>query len=124
MGFNRGSIERSSFIMPPIGSGGGVGQSYSRGPTFTPNCSTCGRQHLGQCCRPDAIPRIYYNYGGRGHISGDCPSQTPSLGESAFRGTQSQNSIGCSGRRVERGRGTGNRDGGHTIGGNMRGSGT
>ncbi|KAL0407117.1 UNVERIFIED_CONTAM: hypothetical protein Slati_4025600 [Sesamum latifolium] len=127
MGFNRGSIERSSIIMPSIGSGRVVGQSYSRGPTFTPNCSTCGRRHLGQCWRPDAIPRICYNCGGRGHISRDCPSQSSSLGGSASRGTQNQSSIGSSGRGVERGRdrgrGTGNRYCGHTMGGNMKGSG-
>ncbi|KAL0434823.1 UNVERIFIED_CONTAM: putative mitochondrial protein [Sesamum radiatum] len=115
--------------MPSIGSDRGVGQSYSRGPAFTPSCSTCGRRHLGQCWGPDATPRICYNCGGRGHISRDCPSQTPSLGGSASRGTQSQSSIGSSGRGAERGRGrgrgrgTGNRYGDHTIGGGMRGSG-
>ncbi|KAL0345739.1 UNVERIFIED_CONTAM: hypothetical protein Sradi_4405200 [Sesamum radiatum] len=29
-----------------------------RGSAFTPNCSTCGRRHLGQCWGPDAIPRV------------------------------------------------------------------
>ncbi|KAL0292521.1 UNVERIFIED_CONTAM: hypothetical protein Sradi_6985700 [Sesamum radiatum] len=96
---------------------------------FTPNCSTCGRRHLGQCWGPDAIPRVCYNCGGRGHISRDCPSQTPSSGGSVSRGAASQSSIGSSGRGAERGRGrgrgrgTGNRDGDHTIGGGIRGSG-
>ncbi|KAL0378458.1 UNVERIFIED_CONTAM: hypothetical protein Sradi_3151300 [Sesamum radiatum] len=129
MGFSRGSIERSSFTVPPVGSGRGAGQSYSRGSAFTPNCSTCGRRHLGQCWGPDAIPRVCYNCGGRGHISRDCPSQTPSSGGSVSRGAASQSSIGSSGRGAERGRGrgrgrgTGNRDGDHTIGGGIRGSG-
>ncbi|KAL0394598.1 UNVERIFIED_CONTAM: Retrovirus-related Pol polyprotein from transposon [Sesamum latifolium] len=129
MGFNRGSIEDSSFTMSSIGSGRGAGQSYSRGPAFTSSCSTCGRRHLGQCWGPDATPRICYNCEGRGNISKDCPSQTPSLGGSAFRGTQSQTSIGSSGQGAERGRGkgrgrgTGNKDGDHTIGGGLRGSG-
>ncbi|KAL0439932.1 UNVERIFIED_CONTAM: hypothetical protein Slati_2476200 [Sesamum latifolium] len=128
VGLNRGSIEGSSFTMPSIGSGRGAGQSYNRGPAFPPSCSTCGRRHLGQCWGPDATPRIYYNCGGRGHISRECPSQTPSLGGSASRGAASQSSIGSSGRGAERGRGrgkgrgTGNRDGDHTIGGGMRGS--
>ncbi|KAL0378689.1 UNVERIFIED_CONTAM: hypothetical protein Sradi_3174400 [Sesamum radiatum] len=66
MGFKRGSIERSSFTMPSIGSGKGTGQSYSKGSTFTPSCSTCGKQHLGQCWGPDAIRKICYNCRGRG----------------------------------------------------------
>ncbi|KAL0434866.1 UNVERIFIED_CONTAM: hypothetical protein Sradi_0194500 [Sesamum radiatum] len=74
VGFNRGSIEGSSFTMPSTGSGRGAVQSYSRGPAFTPSCSTCGRRHLRQCWGPDATPRICYNGGGRGHISRDCPS--------------------------------------------------
>ncbi|KAL0291293.1 UNVERIFIED_CONTAM: hypothetical protein Sradi_7029400 [Sesamum radiatum] len=129
MGFNRGSTERSSFTVPPVGSGKGAGQSYSRGSAFTPNCSTCGRRHLGQCWGPDAIPRVCYNCGGREHISRDCPSQTLSSGGSVSRGAASQSSIGRSGRGAERGRGRGrgrgtsNRDGDHTIGGGMRGSG-
>ncbi|KAL0448842.1 UNVERIFIED_CONTAM: hypothetical protein Slati_1440600 [Sesamum latifolium] len=127
VGFNRGSIEASSFTMPSIGSGRGAGQSYSRGTAFTPSCSTCGRQHLGQYWGPDATPRICYNGRGRGHISRDCLSQTLSLGGSASRGTQSQSSIGSSGQGAERGRGrgrgTGNRDGDHNIGGGMRGFG-
>ncbi|KAL0453667.1 UNVERIFIED_CONTAM: hypothetical protein Slati_1344800 [Sesamum latifolium] len=49
MGFNKGSIEGSSFTMPSIGSGMGAGQSYSRGLIFAPSCSTCRRRHLGQC---------------------------------------------------------------------------
>ncbi|KAL0445506.1 UNVERIFIED_CONTAM: hypothetical protein Slati_1678500 [Sesamum latifolium] len=115
--------------MPFIGSGRGTGHNYSRGPAFTPSCSTCGRRHLGQYWGPDATPRICYNCGGRGHISRDCPTQTPSFGGSASRGTQSQSSIGGSGRGTERGRsrgrgrGTGNRDSDHTIGGGMKGSG-
>ncbi|KAL0449158.1 UNVERIFIED_CONTAM: hypothetical protein Slati_1472200 [Sesamum latifolium] len=128
MGFNRGSIEGSSFIVPSIGSGRGAGHSYSRGPAFTTSCSTCGRRHLRQYWGPDATPRICYNCGGRGHIFRDCPSQTLSSGGSASRGTQSQSSIGSSGRGAERGRGrgrgrgTGNRNIDHTIGGSMRGS--
>ncbi|KAL0428214.1 UNVERIFIED_CONTAM: hypothetical protein Slati_2996200 [Sesamum latifolium] len=107
VGFNGGSIEGSSFTMPSIGSGRGAGQSYNRGPAFIPSCSTCGRRHLGQCGGPDATPRICYNCGGRGYISRDCPGQTPTLGGSAFRGTQSQSSIGSSGRGTERGRSRG-----------------
>ncbi|KAL0291840.1 UNVERIFIED_CONTAM: Transposon Ty3-G Gag-Pol polyprotein [Sesamum radiatum] len=127
-GFNRGSTERSSFTVPPVRVGRGAGQSYSRGSTFTPNCSTCGRRYLGQCWGPDAIPRVCYNCGGRGHISRDCPSQTPSLGGSASRGAASQSSVGSSGRGTERGRGrdrgrgTGNNND-QAIGGGMRGAG-
>ncbi|KAL0308948.1 UNVERIFIED_CONTAM: Transposon Ty3-G Gag-Pol polyprotein [Sesamum radiatum] len=122
IGFIRGSIEHSSSTMPSIGSGRGAGQSYSRGPTFTPSCSTCGRRHVGQCWGPDAISRICYNCEGRGHISRDCPSQTTSSGGGASKGTQSQSSIGSSrreanrGRGKGRGRGIGNRDGNHPVG--------
>ncbi|KAL0295738.1 UNVERIFIED_CONTAM: Transposon Tf2-12 polyprotein [Sesamum calycinum] len=104
MGSNRGSIDRSSSIMPSMGSGRGVGQGYSRGTTSIPNCSICGRRHLGQCWGPGAIPRICYNCGGRGHMSRDCPSQTMSLVGSAGSGNQSQSSVGSSGRGVDRGR--------------------
>ncbi|KAL0355656.1 UNVERIFIED_CONTAM: hypothetical protein Sradi_4012500 [Sesamum radiatum] len=65
MGFNRGSIESSSFTMPSIRFGMGARQSYSRGLAFAPSCSTYGRRHLGQCWGPDAIPRICYNCVGR-----------------------------------------------------------
>ncbi|KAL0290311.1 UNVERIFIED_CONTAM: Retrovirus-related Pol polyprotein from transposon.6 [Sesamum angustifolium] len=99
MGFNRGPIDRSSSIMPFIGSSRGVGQGYSKG----------------------AIPRTCYNYGGRGHMSRDFPSQTMSLVGSAGSGTQSQSSVGSSGRGADRGRGRGrgrgigNRDGDHPV---------
>ncbi|KAL0391446.1 UNVERIFIED_CONTAM: hypothetical protein Slati_4529700 [Sesamum latifolium] len=124
-GFNRGSLERSSFNMPSSGSGRGVGQSYGRGPAFTPTCSTCGRQHLGPCWRRDNIARTYYHCGGRGHIARNCPSQTVGVGGSVASGTQSQSSVRSSGRGTERGRGrgrgTGNRDNDQAIGGGMRG---
>ncbi|KAL0340188.1 UNVERIFIED_CONTAM: Transposon Ty3-G Gag-Pol polyprotein [Sesamum radiatum] len=129
MGFNRGPIDRSSSTMPSIGSGRGVGQGYSRGIISTPNCSIYGRRHLGQCWGPGAIPRICYNCGGRGHMSRDCPSQTMSLVRSAGSGTQSQNSVGSSGRGADRsigrgrGRGIGNRDANHPVSVGMRGSG-
>ncbi|KAL0300325.1 UNVERIFIED_CONTAM: hypothetical protein Sangu_3126900 [Sesamum angustifolium] len=87
MGFNRGPIDRSSSTMSSIGSGRGVGRGYSRGTTSTPNCSICGRRQLEQCWGPGAIPRTCYNYGGRGHMSRDCPSQTVSLVGSAASGT-------------------------------------
>ncbi|KAL0288016.1 UNVERIFIED_CONTAM: Transposon Ty3-G Gag-Pol polyprotein [Sesamum calycinum] len=128
MGFNRGPIDRSSSTMPSIGSGRGVGQGYSRGTTSTPNCSICGRRHLGQCWGPGAIPRTCYNCGGRGHMSKDCPSKTMSLVGSAASGTQSQSSVGSSGRGADRGRGRGrgrgigNRDGNHPVSAGMRGS--
>ncbi|KAL0291142.1 UNVERIFIED_CONTAM: Transposon Tf2-12 polyprotein [Sesamum calycinum] len=109
--------------MPSIRSGRGVGQGYSRGITSIPNCSICGRRHLGQCWGPGAIPRICYNCGGRGHMSRDCPSQTMSLVGSAGSGTQSQSSVGSSGRGRGRGRGIGNRDGNHPASVGMRGSG-
>ncbi|KAK4389748.1 Retrovirus-related Pol polyprotein from transposon opus [Sesamum angolense] len=63
-------------------------------------------------------------------MSKDCPSQTMSLVGSAASGTQSQSSVGSSGRGTERGRGrgrcrgTGNRDSDHTIDDHMRGVGT
>ncbi|KAL0393018.1 UNVERIFIED_CONTAM: hypothetical protein Sradi_2524600 [Sesamum radiatum] len=133
MGFNRGSIEHSSSTMPSIGSGRGARQSYNRGLAFTPSCSTCGRRHVGQCWGPDAIPRICYNCGGRGHISRDCPSQTTISGGGGSKGTQSQSSIGSSDRGADRdrgragaggrGRGIGNRDGNHPVGAGMRGFG-
>ncbi|KAL0345883.1 UNVERIFIED_CONTAM: hypothetical protein Sradi_4419600 [Sesamum radiatum] len=125
MGFKRGSIDRSSSFMPSVGSGRGVGQSYGRGPTCTPNCSICGRQHLGPCWRRDDI----YHCGGRGHIARNCPSQTVSVGGSVASGTQSQSSVGSSGRGSERGRGRGrgrgigSKDGDQSIGGSIRGSG-
>ncbi|KAK4384523.1 hypothetical protein Sango_3052400 [Sesamum angolense] len=127
MGFNRGSLERSSFTMPSIRSGRGVGQSYGRGPVFIPSCSTCGRQHLGPCCRRDDIARICYHCGGREHIARNCPSHTIGVVRSAASRTQSQSSVGSSGRGAERGRGrgrcrdTGNRDSDHAIGSSMRG---
>ncbi|KAL0381198.1 UNVERIFIED_CONTAM: Retrovirus-related Pol polyprotein from transposon.6 [Sesamum angustifolium] len=130
IGFNRGPIDRGSSTMLSIRSGRGVGQGYRRGTTSTPNCSICRRRYLGQCWGPGAIPRTYYNSGGRGHISRDCPSQTVSLVGSAASGTQSQRSVGSNGRGTKRGRGrgrgrgTGNRDSDHTIGGRMRGVGT
>ncbi|KAL0340162.1 UNVERIFIED_CONTAM: Transposon Ty3-G Gag-Pol polyprotein [Sesamum radiatum] len=129
MGFNRGPIDRSSSTMPSIGSSRGVGQGYSRGTTSTLNCSICGRRQLRQCWGPGAIPRICYNCGGRGHMSRDCPSQTMSLVGSVGSGTQSQNSVGSSGRGADRdrgrgrGRGIGNRDGNHPASVGMRGSG-
>ncbi|KAL0302735.1 UNVERIFIED_CONTAM: hypothetical protein Sangu_3082300 [Sesamum angustifolium] len=128
MGFNRGPIDRSSSIMPFIGSSRGVGQGYSKGITSTLNCSIYGRRHLGQCWGPGAIPRTCYNYGGRGHMSRDFPSQTMSLVGSAGSGTQSQSSVGSSGRGADRGRGRGrgrgigNRDGDHPVSVGMRGS--
>ncbi|KAL0288200.1 UNVERIFIED_CONTAM: Transposon Tf2-11 polyprotein [Sesamum calycinum] len=97
MGFNRGPTDRSSSIMPSVGSGRGVGQG--------------------------AIPRTCYNCGGRGHMSRYCPSQTMSLVGSAASGTQSQSSVGSSSRGIDRGRGIGNRDGNHPVGAGMRGSG-
>ncbi|KAL0378599.1 UNVERIFIED_CONTAM: hypothetical protein Sradi_3165400 [Sesamum radiatum] len=129
MGFNRGSIDRSSSFMPSVGSGRGVGQSYGRGLAFTPNCSICGRQHLGPCWRQDDIARTCYHCGGRGHIARNCPSQNVSMGGSVASGSQSQSSVGSSGRGSERGRGrgrgrgTGSRDNDQAIGGGMRGPG-
>ncbi|KAK4392756.1 Retrovirus-related Pol polyprotein from transposon [Sesamum angolense] len=95
-GFSKGPIDRSSSTMPSIGSGRGVGQGYSKGITSTPNCSICGRRHLGQCWGPGAKPRTCYNCGGRGHMSRDCPSQTMSLIGSAGSWTQSQSNVGSS----------------------------
>ncbi|KAL0342687.1 UNVERIFIED_CONTAM: Retrovirus-related Pol polyprotein from transposon [Sesamum calycinum] len=115
--------------MPSIGLRRGDGQSYSKGPAFTPSCSAYGRRHMGQCWGPDAIPRICYNYKGRGYISRDCPSQTMSLGGGASKETQSQNSIGNSGRGAKRDRDRSrdrsidNRNDNHPIGTGMRGSG-
>ncbi|KAL0318290.1 UNVERIFIED_CONTAM: hypothetical protein Sangu_1985200 [Sesamum angustifolium] len=54
-------------------------------------------------------PGFCYNYEGRGYIYRDCPSQTMSSGGGASKGTQSQNSIGNSGRGAKRDRGR-NRD--------------
>ncbi|KAL0290615.1 UNVERIFIED_CONTAM: Transposon Ty3-I Gag-Pol polyprotein [Sesamum angustifolium] len=76
MGFNRGQIDRNSSTMLSIGSSMEIGQGYSRGTTSTPNCSICGRRHLGQCWGPAS-------------------------------GTQSQSSVGSSGRGTESGRGRG-----------------
>ncbi|KAL0462067.1 UNVERIFIED_CONTAM: Retrovirus-related Pol polyprotein from transposon.6 [Sesamum latifolium] len=125
MGFNRSLIDRNSSSMPSVGSGRGVGQSYGRGPAFTPSCSTCGRQHLRPCWRRDDIARTYYHCGGRGHIARNCPSQTKGVGGSVASGTQSQSSVGSSGRGAERGRGRGtcNRDNDQVTGGGMKGSG-
>ncbi|KAL0394363.1 UNVERIFIED_CONTAM: hypothetical protein Slati_4402500 [Sesamum latifolium] len=115
--------------MPSSGSGRGVGQSYGWGPAFTPTCSTCGRQHLGSCWRRDDIARICYHCGGRRHIARNCPSQTVGVWGSVASGTQSQSSVGSSGKGTERGRGrgrgrdTGNRDNDQAIGGGMRGPG-
>ncbi|KAL0412288.1 UNVERIFIED_CONTAM: hypothetical protein Slati_3818500, partial [Sesamum latifolium] len=95
--------------MPSSGSGRGAGQSYGRGPALTPSCPTCGRQHLGPCWRRNDIARTCYH----------CRAS----------GTQSQSSVGSSGRGTERGRdrgrgrGTGNKDNDQTIGGGMRGLG-
>ncbi|KAL0411021.1 UNVERIFIED_CONTAM: Transposon Ty3-G Gag-Pol polyprotein [Sesamum latifolium] len=111
--------------MPSSESGRGVGQSYGWGPVFTPSFSTCGRQHLRPCWRRDDIARTCYHCGGRGHIARNCPSQSIGVGGSVASGTQSQSSVGSSGRGTERGRGrgTGNRDNDQTIGGGMRGPG-
>ncbi|KAL0420529.1 UNVERIFIED_CONTAM: Transposon Tf2-11 polyprotein [Sesamum latifolium] len=66
---------------------------------------------------------IYYAFWWiRGHIARNCPSQTVGVGESVASGTQSQSSIGNSGRGTERGRGRGrgrstsNRDNDQAIG--------
>ncbi|KAL0434501.1 UNVERIFIED_CONTAM: Transposon Tf2-12 polyprotein [Sesamum latifolium] len=69
MGFNRGSLGRSSSTMPSGGSGRGIGQSYGRGPAFPPSCSICGRQHLGPCWRRDDIARTCYHCGVLGVVA-------------------------------------------------------
>ncbi|KAL0315531.1 UNVERIFIED_CONTAM: hypothetical protein Sradi_5431300 [Sesamum radiatum] len=56
-------------------------------------------------------------------MSKDCPSQTMSLVGSAASWTQSQSSVGSSGRGADRGKGIGNRDGNHPVSVGMRGSG-
>ncbi|KAK4383426.1 hypothetical protein Sango_2776400 [Sesamum angolense] len=62
-------------------------------------------------------------------MSRDCPSQTMSLAGSAGSWTQSQSSVGSSGRGADRGRGRGRgrdigyRDGNHPASVGMRGSG-
>ncbi|KAL2236318.1 UNVERIFIED_CONTAM: Retrovirus-related Pol polyprotein from transposon opus [Sesamum indicum] len=122
-GFNRGLFERSSFATPSTGSGRGAGPSYGRGPVFPLSCSNCGRQHQGPCWRWEDIPKICYRCGGRGHIARNCSSQTIGVVESVASGSQSQSSEGSSGRGASRGRGTSNRDSGHTIGSSMRGPG-
>ncbi|KAK4390312.1 Retrovirus-related Pol polyprotein from transposon.6 [Sesamum angolense] len=96
---------------------GGSGFRGNSGPTFGgPIGSNRG-----------AILRTRYNFGGRGHMSRDCPSQTMSFLGSAASGTQSQSSVGSSGRGTDRGRGNdrgiGNKDGNHPVGESMRGSG-
>ncbi|KAL0283531.1 UNVERIFIED_CONTAM: hypothetical protein Sangu_2885300 [Sesamum angustifolium] len=58
IGLNRCLIEHSLSTMHSIGLGRGAGQSYSTGPAFTPSCSTCGRQHVGQCWGLDVIPAL------------------------------------------------------------------
>ncbi|KAL0313393.1 UNVERIFIED_CONTAM: hypothetical protein Sradi_5738600 [Sesamum radiatum] len=66
---------------------------------------------------------------GRGHIARNCPCQTVSVGGSVASVTESQSSVGSSGRGNERGRGRcrgkgiGSRDGDQSIGGSIRGSG-
>ncbi|KAL0384683.1 UNVERIFIED_CONTAM: Retrovirus-related Pol polyprotein from transposon.6 [Sesamum radiatum] len=93
MGFNRGSIDRSSSFMPSVGS------------------------------EPVIIAEV------GGHIARNCPSQTVSVGGNVASGSQSQSSVGSSGRGSERGRGrgrgrgTGNRDNDQAISGGMRGPG-
>ncbi|KAL2240889.1 UNVERIFIED_CONTAM: Transposon Tf2-11 polyprotein [Sesamum indicum] len=123
MGVNRGSFECISFVMPSTGSGRGAGPSYGRGPVFSLSYSIFRRQHQGPCWRRDDIPKICYHYGGRRHIARNCSSQTIGVVESVASGTQSQSSVGSSGRGASRVRGTGNRDSGHTIGSGMRGTG-
>ncbi|KAK4383770.1 Retrovirus-related Pol polyprotein from transposon [Sesamum angolense] len=101
------------------------GGNFSRGDSTFRGSNRRGSVDLWasiECWGPDAIPRICYNCGGRGHISRDCPSQTMISGGGASRGTQSESSIGSSGRGADRGRGKGrgrgigNRDGNHPVG--------
>ncbi|KAL0404963.1 UNVERIFIED_CONTAM: hypothetical protein Sradi_2137100 [Sesamum radiatum] len=95
MGFNRGSTERSSFAMLPVGS--------DATPRICYNCG--GRGHISRDCSNQTLS-----------LSGSASRGTQGQSSIGSSGRGAERGRG-------KGRGTGNRDGDHTIGGGMRGFG-